>query len=117
MRKAKQIEPANGLDSKDTTRTQRSELPLHSLASSNRGRVDRELERIGCVERTTDWGSIKREIDPEFVGGEKGRADLLGETGGGAAERGQGNRARPAEARREPACVCGEGEEGGRGRG
>jgi len=79
MRKAKQIEPANGLDSKDTTRTQRSELPLHSLASSNRGRVDRELERIGCVERTTDWGSIKREIDPEFVRGEKGRADLLGE--------------------------------------
>ena len=77
MRKAKQIEPANGLDSKDTTRTQRSELPLHSLASSNRGRVDRELERIGCVERTTDWGSIKREIDPEFVRGEKGRATYL----------------------------------------
>jgi len=42
---------------------------------------------------------------------------MVGETGGGAAERGQGNRARPAEARREPACVCGEGEEGGRGRG
>jgi hypothetical protein len=68
------------------------------------------------VERTRDSGSIKRVIDPEFARGEKGRATYLEEPveERWREERWQGNRARPAEARWEPACACGEGE-GGRG--